>query len=138
MVRRDFNRTCKSTSEQPQLQALSSDLNSTAQKGYAKLAELVKSNPSILESTSRKPEEVQQLLAKAYTASGKHEEAEQIYQKILTANNMMLLAQIDAAMNYQLWSKNSDADKLKKAMLVLCQIPTSLARTLFGAGDNFQ
>ncbi len=117
MVRRTLGELGKTTAELPGLQALSSELKATSEKGFIKLAELVRKDPKILEGGSRKPEEVQQLLAKSYTANGRYAELNKSTKRSFQKQHDVA-AQIDAAMNYQLWSQDKRCREVVKFALM--------------------
>jgi len=88
----------------------------TAAEIYRKLLERESAAPGFIDS----PELQRQIefeLAKADRRQGKYKEAIDRLSKILTANNMMVDAQVEAALTYQQWAKTGSPDLYKAAML---------------------
>lgn len=104
----------ESIAREPTLKSTADELGAATEKGFSKLIVTIRSKPEFLEKTKRKIEDYQYLKAKALFANGKHELAAKEYIDVLKANNSIPI-QIDAAMNYQLWSNNKDESLLKKA-----------------------
>ncbi len=104
------------TSSDASVGKLSLELATASTNGFEKLVELGKQQPEALQNINRKLEDVNYLLAKSYNSTGMFEKAAALYLDILNSNNMNLLAQVEAAKNYQDWSQNTDSEKLKNAM----------------------
>ena len=95
---------------------LSKDLNSAAVKGFEKLLEIAEKDPQKLTQMKRSVGDLQAQLAAAYSHSGMYEQAAELYTKVLRENGMMLLAQVNAAENYQEWAAGTSVENLRYAM----------------------
>jgi hypothetical protein len=117
----------------PALAAKGQQLAQTAEKSIAKLLELAKNDPSLLDDKKREQLEILQALAARNR--GDFKTAVETLTKVLRKNNLMFLAQIEVARTYQMWGEQAKSlDHFKSAMLGAEMDAAKRTNTVWGWG----